>query len=463
MGYEIKTITGIPAWVDALQRTDKVSNEIDAYNRVPLIRRAVDIRCNAIAAVPFHLYRKGEQYEWDDIFQTPIKNLISQTERALLLSGAAFWLAIDNGRKRVGAQILNPLTVEVKPTQIRNQDGNYQLSLSFEQKITGMEPKTFTREQIVYFKEFNPTDDIRPGVSTTAVALADAKVMQYLTAFVGSFFEGGAMPVTILGIEGNPPQDEINKLRDFFKRIASGVKNAFNVVPMKGGTKVTPITPNMDTLALPDNRIQAIQNIAFAFGIPETMLTDAANYATATAQHRSFYEETINPRADYLADTITAQFLSAGGYSLKADPEEMSIFQEDESARAASLNQLVLSGVPLPLAMDILGYELSDEQTTMLNVDEPTSEPDNEPIAEDMAKFHRKAVKAFEKSGKAVVSFSSGVIPAEDIAIVSAKLAECKSKEDIDRAFVEYKPVGDMDRILVELKRANDLLESIRE
>ena len=54
---ELKAITNIPGWADAIMtgQTNRVKSEVGAFDKVPLVRRAVEIRCNAIAAMPYSI------------------------------------------------------------------------------------------------------------------------------------------------------------------------------------------------------------------------------------------------------------------------------------------------------------------------------------------------------------------------------------------------------------------------
>ena len=461
--YEIKTITGVPGWVDNLGKADKVSEGADAYSLVPLVFRALRIRCNALSAMPFKLMQGKVEKKWDEVFISPLKDLLWKTEAALLLNGAAYWLAMDKGAKRLGAQWLNPFTMTVKAEQKETPEGTYQVEMSFIQKINGLQDKSFAREQITYFKEFGIKDDVQPGVSAARVALGDAKLMQFMVLFSSVFFEGGAMPVTVLGVDQSAPDAEVAKLTAFFRKVAMGIKNAFNIIPIKGmngAVTVTKLTPDLNTLALDENRNQSIQNIAWAFEIPETMLTDAANYATANSQRRSFYEETVNPRADMVAETITKQFLPKG-WTLVACPEEMSIFQTDESERAESLNQLVAAGVPLELAMDILGYTLDDEQIAKLTIDPvgPTQPaPQTDVVNPDLVKFQRKAVKHIGEA----VTFESDTLDIAVIESIRAELPSCKSEDEVKTVFAKHCKKSDnkisdsesrIDRLLSQLEK----------
>jgi hypothetical protein len=222
--------------------------------------------------------------------------------------------------------------------------------------------------------------------------------------------------------------------------------------------------------------------VALAFEIPQTMLEDAANFATAKEHRLSFYEETIKPRANMIADVINQQLLAKEGLKMAFDFEELSIFQEDEADRAASLKQLTDAGVPLKLAMDILGYELDEEQLAMLNEEAqrkeqaaeearqrlanaqqpPQAQEDDNEMDQEMRRWLRKALKRVKDGKPAACEFTSDIISDELAAGIKAELETCDTPESVKAVFAKYEgeKVSGLDSLAAELKRANDLLES---
>jgi len=435
---EIKTVVTIPEWAEYLQASNKLNSSQQAFALVPLIYRAVYLRCNALTSIPFRLMFKDKEKDWDDIFVTPLKSLLWKTEASLLLCGSGYWLKLDTSKKRMGAQWLNPFTVEVKASQKKTEDGSVIVEKKFIQRVGRDTFGPWTSDEIVHFLTFNPSNDIEKGLSSTDVALGAGKTLYYLRSFSTQFFENGAMPVTVLGLDVNAGTEDIERTRNFFARMTTGIKKAFGVIALRGDVKPSTITPDLNTMDMPNVRQQALQDIAWAFGIPETMLTDAANYATAVEHRRSFYEETIVPSAENLADTINTQFLSDTGLTLEVHPEELDIFQEDENQRSASLLNLVSAGVPLEAAFDILGFEVSEESMGLVrNQGEVTAAVDS--MSEDLRKWKRKSIKQFEKKGTADVEFQSQYIPEADYKRIKSQLQSCKSKDEIERVFDDSK------------------------
>lgn len=457
---DYKTMVSIPSWVEELDHSGRISGAGTAYNLVPAIYKACRIRANALTEIPFELRKGGKFYEWEDIFITPLKELLWNTEMGLLLAGRCLWLKQMRGQSLMGAQWLNPFTLDVQVNQLKRQDG-VEIKRTFIQSVNGVQFGPWEDDEVVFFKEYSPSDDLAQGTSAASVSMANSQMLYYLERYASGFFEHGAMPITVLGVERNTSPDEVKRIETFFKRFASGVRNAFNVMGLRGEIKPTVITPPMDTLAIPELRDAAVRDIAWAFDIPISMMTDA-NYVSAAAEHRrGFYEETILPRADFIAGIINAQFLKGTGYTLVSMPEMMTMFQADEAERAGALMQLTGGGIPLKTAMEILGYDLTSEQWATIPSDdvieqEKPEQPEDQAQA-DVKRWRKKAIKAATSGKSPCVPFESDSIDAETRAAIEIGLASCHTEAEVKAVFDAMKPVD----MAAELRRANNLLEGL--
>ena len=150
------------------------------------------------------------------------------------------------------------------------------------------------------------------------------------------------------------------------------------------------------------------------------------------------------------------------------------------------------------MAMDILGFELSDEQRTELEkaeeekkklaeeiakrpiMEKPKEEDEQaeqEPKEEsesaqmkgvtfqtELDKWRRKAINAMKKGKPANVTFDTTVIPSEMCETIMTALGNAQSESDVRDAFnVTSTPEPQYESGIIaltnELKRANDLLE----
>src|SRR3989304_4922600 len=362
-----KTLVPLPGWVEAMERQGEVTGEASAFARVPLVFRAINLRCNDLAQVPIHVYSGDTDLEDGWPFDQDLTELIWKTEAALLLRGAGYWLKNRNRVSLNGAQWLNPFTVRVEmPLGVDPIPEN----IRFIQSVNARQYGPWSTDEVAYFKEFHPTDDIGPGISATQVALGNAKLMDYITRFAGQFFAGGAMPVTALGMPEATTEEERKHAEGFFKRQMRGIANAFRVLAVRGDVKLVTITPPLKDLAMPELKDQALSSVAWAFGMSETMLKDAANFATAGVHDLQYWQNTIRPRCPKFQNVINNQFLRGTDIRVEFAPDEMDVFQEDETRRGPAPTNLGKLQRPLRLAVGILGADPTAEEWGMLAADE---------------------------------------------------------------------------------------------
>jgi len=469
----VKMIANIPAWAEVFNAgefsdVDRLTDANGAYSKVPLVFRAVNIRCKSLTAIPFHLHKGDSEdvTEWDDVFTTPFKDLLWHIEASKLLAGFCLCLINDNVEegRRFGLQWLNPASITIDVKQEKDENGLPNTVRTFKQRVNGVEYGPWTDDQVVFFRDFNPADDMGKGLAAAQVALGSAQLRHYVRRFASYFFEGGAMPVTVLGVEGNPPPEEIKRTEDFFKRVGRGIRNAFNVIALRGAVKPTNVTPPLDTLDMPGLNELTIKDVAFAFELPETLLTDAANFATAVENMQSYYTDTVIPRADTTCEDLNKQYLDAVGYTIEADPEEMSLFQEDEADRAQSLS-LFMDAIAkcktesMALAMLAeFGFDLDEKMIAAIseyfqdkqanaevmaerlgqkpNGAEQESVQEPTPKSLDLAKWERKALKRLKEGGSPLlVDFESDNINADDRKRIKLGLTTARTVDEVKAVF----------------------------
>jgi len=452
-------IQSLPYWVDQLKTDGKLAGTIDAYERNPVVYRAVNLRCDAISSVPFKVERNGEESDWH--FTTPLPSLIRDTERSLLLTGAAFWLRLKRGKILLGFRVLNPLTMRVHYNQQDYDPMNPLASFRFEQ-VVGANKWTFTSEDIVYFREPSFTDEVKSGLAPAEVAQQSAQLNYYLERFNSAFFEHGAQPITIMSMPSDVTQAEAQRFENDWRSKVTGLINSFRTVFIRGGDiKTTVITPPLKDLMLPELYDNTVKSISMALGVPRTMLeASAANYATAESDRKSFWRETVIPRIPLYEYNINDQLLSELGYRLTFQPEALDVMQEDENQRASSLKLLTDAGVPLKDAMIILGFDYEITPQTVLPpsvsedvyVEEPPREVEVASVTEEVVesevdkplprsyKLWRKKAERQINAGKSMdFVFVSEEIDAEDHAWISYNLQLCKDSHDVKHLFDSLK------------------------
>jgi HK97 family phage portal protein len=456
MAETFKTITNVPGWVEMLTSDGVPDSVATLYKRVPILFRAVQLRCDALSTVPVNIY-KGEENEVEWPYPTNLGELLWRWEASLLLSGGAYGEIIANKSGfRKDVRYRNPFDISTK-----YENG----IISFRQNSSGATWQNDPRAgkyEMLYLAEYDPTQDVLPGIGSAMASTVDSKLLFAISKFPEMYFEGGAMPVTLLGIDTNDRQ-EIERIQNWFRKSATAIKNAFRILGVRAGS-ITPttLTPSLDTLAFPELNDIAKDNIAMAFGIKQTLLdSEAANYATAAEDRKSFYTETIMPRARLFEDALNTQLLARDGLRIEFKFNEMDIFQTDESERADLLHKLMNSNMPIELALDLAGYELTDEQLEVLRAFQrekgqhyPEAQLEEEVVEEvtpaggvpvvkpeavdpkemELRKWQKMAEKRI-KDGKELRAFESDLIEPSLHGAITGALESVKTAEEVKNVF----------------------------
>lgn len=356
IGGHTKATIAIPAWAqEMIDHPEGVGNTTQAYGKVPQMYRAVMLRANALACVPFIVHKGEKLVSWP--FPQTLSKLLGEMEASLMVAGGAYALKLQpasGGNRTVGLQFLTPSSMTVK-YDARTRKTEYR------QRIGSMEYGPWDSERMLFMREFSFVTEVGNGLAPAQVALPAANLRIAMQDFASGFFSSGAQPMTLLTIAGNPAPTEIDRTERFFKRSMQGVRNAWRVLAMRSEVTVQPITPAINTMAMPEMHETTTREIAAAFGIPLSLLTsDSANYATAQSDMRLFYENTIKARLMMYEAALNEQVLGAMGLHIRFTPEALSIYQEDEAERSGALLNLVNAGIPLSNAMLILGYAVED-------------------------------------------------------------------------------------------------------
>lgn len=449
MANQIKAIVSVPGWANDLHEgeekgVDAITNTSLAYAYVPLIFRAVRIRCDALIRPRVVLKNKaGTEVPW--MFTVDPKDLIWKSEAALLLEGANFVekLTKKMSKKTADLKWVNPTTMKKPKVTVGEKDKK--LVYTFEQKEgTGK----WSLDDMVYMREFSITDDTAPGVSAAGVALNDAKLLRFMNRSVTRFFETGMMPVTLLQVENLTDEDERKRIEGFFRRIATGIRNMWKVLALSRQVEAKVISQPLKDMVIPELNVQAKQNVAHAFGFNPSLLDQDPNRATAMEHRLALYQDTVEPRGEWLTEQFNRQVFAPLGLTMTLDYSNLDIYQEDETDRANSLSALTNAISTDPKAAffamtEILGYDLTEEQQkkyqdVFLSDPEPEQpEPaaNTDPQEQDLVKWRKKALKQLEKKGSPICDFVSEHIDSDLHARISAGLSGCTSEDQVKRLF----------------------------
>jgi len=403
------------------------------YEAVAWLYRCMQIRANSVQAVPWAVVR-GEDDAWtsDDPMPPPaltflanLPDLLFLAEGALSLTSEAFWFIERNRVKPIALRWHAPSSV----VAIWDEDRGL---VGYERQLGQGKTATFEPTDYVYMRLPNFLHETKPGISPAQAAMRAAGVLYQKDEYEQGYFERGAIKATLLQVPPGTPKTERDSLERWWNRLATGVRKAFTTIVIS--SELTPVVVGEGIGDLGNSPLtqEKKEDIATALGIPHSLVfSNAANFATATQDWLNYYDQTIIPEVNTIAGYVNEQLLEPLGYFLEFRHEQMSVYQEDEGQRADSLAQLVASGTPLDLAMEILGYDLTDEQWLRVREPDPVEvvEPSPEPpivldqMADEMravelGRFKRWAAKRKNPDPDA---FTSDILSYADKAAILAE------------------------------------------
>lgn len=378
------------------------------YETVAVLYRCVEIRANALARIPWVVTR-GDDEVWHSRDHQPpptlshlrnFRRLLWNTEACLCLSPEAFWFNERNRVKTTGYKWLAPTSV----LPVWNvTDG----LIGFD-RVTSKGTRRFEPEDIVYIPRLNPMHETVPGRPPAQAVMASAGVIYSVDAFAAGFFERGAIKATLLTVEGNPAQPEIERLEKWWKRFFSGVKNAWESAAVRMGVTPVIVGEGISELGNTELTEEKRQDIATGMGVQHSLLfSNSANFATSEQDAINFQSLTMVPELVIIFEWLNEQIFEPQGLFIKERSEEMSVFQKDENERGDALKKYVESGVPLGIAAEVLGInlpagmeyaDLDAPEPEVITVVEPTTEPvalieDAQAVEQEKSRFRRWASK----------------------------------------------------------------------
>lgn len=401
------------------------------YTENVWVYRAIQMRADALASIPWEVQRKFKNgnmvilKDSDAVVQVlsdvnPAMNwseLIIAIESDLLIYGRAFILKIrgENSRDVLALLRLNPTTVSVvaKATGIEK----------YVQTLSGVS-EDFSVDDVIYFHTYSPVDDLG-SVSTLAVARSFVEASNSTMTTIDTFFKNAAIPAVLLTTEQDIDEDTATAIKSRWERMFKGVSRWFKTAVLGKGVKAQVLSASPKEWALHEIDDATRTTIAGAFGIPPTILgaSESANYATANIERKLMFENSVIPRAQYIASVFNAELLPEFGVDLEFVWlfENVPALQENEDAKVERYVKLVDAGIITPqTAAKELGYEVAETPTV---VTKPETD-DLDFVKSDIKKWHVKAKKRLQAGKGAACGFNSEHIPPSVMEAIKAQLEE---------------------------------------
>lgn len=316
-----KTIVGLEELGRIFSGGDKswsATNQLEQYGKSLYVFAAVNKIATKVASIEMHLYRiKSKAGDSEEVLNHEILDLVSkinpfQTRTEFLkaawinkkLTGEAFWYKVRNARgKVIELWNLRPdlMTVVADPSSYIKH---------YEFQKTNGKKEIFAPEDIIFFKDPNPTNTFR-GMSPIAVSKYRIETEDQATRYQKDFFKNNARPDALLMTEQQLDSEQRSQLTSSWEERHSGKGSSSKLGLLEGGMKYQQVSISQREMDYIESMKFTRDDILVAFGVPKSVITsDDVNYANAETGMRIFLSETIQPEMQQLVEVLN-EFLVA--------------------------------------------------------------------------------------------------------------------------------------------------------
>jgi len=449
----------------------KPEGDTALYNSVAFLYRAINLTAGAVAAIPFAIVDEasGEDVDTSATWKNRLgflpnpNKIIQLVEMSLIMYGQAYLFRERNRVRTLGVRYVTPTSITPLFDPALGVKG-------FKRMVSG-EVRDLEPADLLYFWEPDPRVEIGPPLGWRMTAMLDAAgLLRWYDYFVSEFAKRGGVLPTMLMVKGIPNVQERERVENYWDRFIRGTFRVagkiFNGDSMDVKTVGEGPGSMGDTTLTADKR----SDIAVAAGIPLSLLmSNAANYATAQADRKNWYQNTVVPECNFIAGTINAQLLGQVGMRLEFRPETLDEFQEEETQRAAAWKTYVDGGMKRDIAAQVVGIEpppgveydemfenddipelpapaatpapqLPEEIDIEDNIEDAAEETPGAPTMsaqawEDLETWRRLALKAIKKGGSPSFVFTTAEIPAGIYQTIAGGLQAAHDTETVARVF----------------------------
>ena len=294
--------------------------------------------------------------------------------------------------------------------------------------------KHYSRDEIVYFREYHPEDDLDFGIPAASVCKRLVSAEIEALAMIEALYKNDAVPGLFLSTDQAVTEEEANRLLTWWNKRFRGGRNKGKVGIAGKGLKPTPVGSNMKDSMVMELLDSVHNDICVAMRVPKLLVGSQgeATYVNLAESRKFMIEDVMIPRAIEYQNVINQDLVP------HIDPnvvfefafDEMQILQEDSLQKHTRLFQAVQSGL---ISDDYYREEMG--YPAQAKPDDTEKQEKEEKKAAAEAKWEKKAVKAFLKGSLPDVPFETDNIEVDRQYLIAGRLKNARSVEAIRACF----------------------------
>lgn len=300
---QIEQRTGNNSLESLFNNTSKTITE-ERIMKIPTVQKCMDIICGTISQLPIYLYRENPDGSIDRVYGDNREFLLNNEPNEFENS--------YNFKKTIVKNYLlygvNYIVMERNDNEIselynlKNQDVMIEKFTKDGYKISNANIQLTNENGMRIFKPYELVivlKDSSDGLSSKGIIGQGSEIFQLIYGemeYSKNIFNNGALPTGVLYTDGRLTQSVVDRLRDSWRNLYSGMKNAGKTVILEEGLKYQPVSLNPNDLQLTENRRENISEICKLFNIPESLILSSANkYGSLQQDNIHFLQYCLNP------------------------------------------------------------------------------------------------------------------------------------------------------------------------
>ena len=365
------------------------------YAQHPWVHACISAIGKAVSSVPLVIQRPTGDGQMEPVDSGPLFDLFARPNK--LMSQRKFLTSLTQTQKLYGETML--LMMEKKPNGVISYidpsetfdvpselwpvrgdlleeiiDERTQLPRAW-RMTTGKGTLEVPDDSLVHIAEANPYNPIR-GMGPMQAAYRTAAKDFVLDRYDEALLQNAGSPGGILSVDGHLTDADQRAISDAWRQAHGRPDSHRKTAVLPQGTKYEEIGFSPQEMEFMDMRSWNRETIMAIFGVTKPIigLTEGVNYASSMAAFRTFYEVTVVPFLDFLADEIKTKFIQRlrgpeSEYHISFDLSGVAALREDADSKVdRTIKLFSQAGRTFNEAADLAGFDIGD--TELVNADE---------------------------------------------------------------------------------------------
>ncbi len=355
------------------------------YAQHPWVHACVAAIARAVCSVPLVVQRRVND-EYQPVDSGPLVDLLNMPNA--LMSQRKFLESVSQTQKLYGETFLIMMVKEngvVRPIQpaerVRVPDELWPVRGDLLEEVidertqlprawrmaTKQGQMIIDAQSVVQIADANPYNPLR-GMGPMQAAYRTAAKDFVLDRYDEALLSNGGSPGGVLSVEGHLTDADSRAIQNAWREAHERPDSHRKTAVLPQGTSYEQIGFTPSEMEFGEMREWNRQTIMSIFGVTKPIigLTEGLNYASSQSAFRSFWEVTIVPFLDFLADELTCKFVrrlvgAESQYQVGFDTSAVAALREDSDAKIKRMLDLFTQGGrTFTEAAELAGLDLGD-------------------------------------------------------------------------------------------------------